>query len=77
MGIRIVPYPPYWPDFAFSDFCWFPKLTGCPYETIEETKEAFTKVIDTITQKDFIGAFEKLLERYKCIAAGGDSFEGN
>ena len=35
------------------------------------------KVIDTLTQEDFHGAFQKLLERYnKCIAAGGDCFEG-
>ena len=34
-------------------------------------KEAVTKVIDTLTQEDFHGAFQKLLERYnKCIAAG-------
>ena len=51
---------------------------GCRYETIEEMKEAVTKVIDTLTQEDFHGAFQKLLERYnKCIAAGGDYFEGN
>ena len=41
-------------------------------------KEAVTKVIDTLTQKDLYGAFQKLLERYnKCIAAGGDYFEEN
>ena len=38
-------------------------------------KEALTKVIDTLTQKDFYGAFQKLLEQYKCFAAGGDYFE--
>ena len=39
-------------------------------------KEAVTKVIYTLTQKDFHGAFQKLLERYKkCMAAGGDYFE--
>ena len=47
------------------------------YETIEEMKEAVTKVIDTLTQEDFHGAFQKLLERYKCIAAGGDYFKGD
>ena len=42
----------------------------------EEMKEAVTKVIDTLTQEDFPGAFQKLLERYnKCISAGGDYFE--
>ena len=41
-------------------------------------KEAVTKVIGTFTQEDFHGAFEKLLECYnKCIAAGGDYFEGD
>ena len=40
-------------------------------------KETVTKVIDTLTQEDFHEAFQKLLERYnKCIAAGGDYFEG-
>ena len=53
-------------------------LRGCRYETIEEMKEAGTKVIDTFTQEDFHEAFEKLLERYnKCIAAGVDYFEGD
>ena len=54
-----------------------PQLKGCRYETIEKMKEAVTKVIDTLTQEDFHGAFQKLLERYKCIAAGGDYFEGD
>ena len=41
-------------------------------------KEAMTKVIDTLTQEDFNGAFQKLLERYnKRIATGGDYFEGD
>ena len=64
------------PDLAPSDYWLFPKLRGCRrYETIEEMKEA---VIDTITQEDFHGALQKLLERYnKCIAAGGDYFEGD
>ena len=58
------------------DFWLFPKLRGWRYETIEEMKEALTKVIDTLTQEDFHGTFQKLLERYnKCIAAGGGYFE--
>ena len=41
-------------------------------------KETVTKVMDTLTQEDFHGAFQKLLERYnKCIAAGEDYFEGD
>ena len=77
MGIKTVSQPPYSPDLAPCDFCLFPKLRGCGYETIEEMKEAVTKVIETLTEEDFHGAFQKLLERYKCIAAGGDYFEGD
>ena len=77
MGIKTVPYPPYIPDLAPYGFCLFPELSGCPYETIEEMKEAVTKVIDTLTQEDFHGASLKILEPYNmCIAAGGDYFEG-
>ena len=78
MGIKTVPYTLYSPDLALCDFWLFPKLRGCRYETIEEMKEAVMKVIDMLTQEDFHGAFQNLLERYnKCIAAGGDYFEGD
>ena len=53
IGIKTVSRPPYSPDLASCDFCLFPKLKeklrGCRYETIEEMKEAMTKVIDTLT----------------------------
>ena len=75
--INTVPQPPYRPDLAPCDFGLFPKFRGSRYKTIEELKEAVTKVIDTLTQEDFHGSFQKLLERYKCIAAGGDYFEGD
>ena len=61
MGIKTVLQPPYSPDLAPCDFCLFPKLRGCHYETSEEMKEAVTKVIDTLTQEDLDGAFQKLL----------------
>ena len=82
MGIKTVCHPPYSPDLAPCDFCLFPKLKenlrGCRHETIEEMKEAVTRVIDTLTKEDFHGAFQKLLERWnKWIAGGGDYFEGD
>ena len=78
MGINTVPHPLYRLDLAPFDFWLFPKVRGCRYETIEEMKEAVKKVIDTLTQEDFDGAFQKLLEWYnKCIAAGGDYLEGD
>ena len=77
MGIKTVPQPPYSTELAPCYFWLFPKLRGCCYEIIEEMKEAVTKVIDTLTQEDFHGAFLKLLEQYKCIAAEGDYFKGD
>ena len=78
MGSKTVPQPPYSPDLVPYDFWLFPKPRGCRYETIEEMKDAVTKVIDTLTQEDFHGASLMLLERYnKCVAAGGDYFEGD
>ena len=74
MCIKTVPHPPYSPNLAPCDFWLFP----CRYETIEEMKEAVTKVINTLTQEDFHRAFQNLLERYnKCTAAGGDYLEGD
>ena len=69
-----VPQPPYSQDLTPCDFWLFPKLTGCRYE---EMKKAVMQVIDTLTEEDFHGVFQKLSERYnKYIAAGGDYFEG-
>ena len=78
MGIKTVAQPPYSPDPTPCDFWLFPKLRDCRYETINEMKEAVTKVIDTLTQEDFHVTFEKLLERYnKYIAVRGDHFEND
>ena len=82
MGIMTVAHPLNSPDLGPCDFWLFPKhkekLRGCRYETVEEMKKAVTKVIDTLTQEDFHGAFQKLLERYnKYTAARGDYIEGD
>ena len=78
MDTKAVPRPPYSSDIGPCDFWLFPKLRGCRYETIEKMKEALTMVINMLTLEDFDGAFQKYLEQYnKCIAAGGDYFEGD
>ena len=62
-GVKTVPHHSYSPDFDPWDFRLFfklkEKLRSCRYETFEEMKEAVTKVIDTLTQEDFHGAFQK------------------
>ena len=65
--IKINPHHPYSPDLAPSDFWLFSKLRGCRHDTIEEMKEVLTKIIDTLTQEDFHGAFQKLLEWYNIV----------
>ena len=77
-----------WPRWASRQFLNLPVVQtllpvpfgysrSCRYETIEEMKEAVTKIIDRLTQEESDGAFQKLLERYKCIAAGRDYFKGD
>ena len=58
MGIKTVPHRNYSPDLAPCEFCLFPKLRVYRYETTE-MKEVVTKVIDTLTQEDFHGTFQK------------------
>ena len=62
MDIKTLPHPLYSPDLAPGDFWLFPKLKekhrSYRYETIEEMKEVVTKIIDTLTQEDFHGAFQ-------------------
>ena len=73
--MKTVHHPPYSPYLAPCDFWLFPKLRVCRYETTKDMKEVVSKVVDTLTKEDFHGAFRKLLEQYKCIAAKGDYFE--
>ena len=77
MGIKTVPHRPYSPELAPCEFCLFPKIRGCRYETIEEMTESLTKVLVTFTQDDVHGVSQKLFEQYKCITAGRDYFEGD
>ena len=78
MGIKTVPHPPYSPNLAPCDFGYSLSSEANRNETIEEMKEAVRKVINTLTQEDFHGAFQKMLEWCnKCLAPGGDYFKGD
>ena len=48
IGLKTVPHTP-------CDFWLFPKLRGCRYETIEEMKEAVTKVMTLSHKRTFMG----------------------
>ena len=71
MGITTVP------QFSLLPVT-FAYFLGSDAIVMRKLKKTVTKVIDTLTQDDFHGAFQKSLERYNnCIAAGGDYFEGD
>ena len=77
MSIKTVPQSLYSPDLAPCDFWLFPKLRVCRYETIEEMKEAVTKVIATLTRglpwslPEVVGTVQQVHCR------GRDYFEGD
>ena len=80
MGIKTLPHPPYNPDIAPCDFWLFPKLRGCRYETIEEIKEAVTKVIDTLTRRlpwglpEVVGTIQQVHCSRRRLLRGGLEF---
>ena len=67
MGIKTVCHRPYSPDVAPCNFWLFPELRGCRYETIEEMKEAVTKVSDTLTQEDFQGGLPEIVGKVQQV----------
>ena len=81
MGIKTVPYPTYSPELALCDFWLFPKLKeklrACRYETIEEMKEAVTKIIETLMQEDPMRPSRSCWHGTTSALAGRDYFEGD
>ena len=72
MGIKTVVPSPYSPDLAPCDSWLFPKLRGCHYETIEEMKEAVTKVIDILTRglPEVVGMVQVHCNRRRLLQRG-------
>jgi hypothetical protein len=62
--MAVIPHPPYSPDIAPFDFFLFPKmklkLKGRRFDTTEEIQAESQRVLDTVTEKDFQEAFQKL-----------------
>lgn len=79
---NIVPQPPYSPDLAPCDFWLFSKLKrplrGNRFESIEDIKRESLRALKAIPEIDFNNCYEDWKKRWhKCIAAGGDYFEGD
>jgi hypothetical protein len=80
--MAVIPHPPYSPDLAPCDFFLFPKmklkLKGRRFDTIEEIQAESQRVLDSVTERDFQGAFQKWRGRWdRCVHAGGNYFEGD
>jgi hypothetical protein len=62
--MAVIPHPPYSPDFAPCDFFLFPKmklnLKGRRFDNIEEVQAESLRVLDTLREKDFQEALQKL-----------------
>jgi len=75
-----VTQPPYSPDLAPADFFLFPKLKstfkGRCFQTIEEIQENVIRELRAITESAFQEAFQQWKKWERCIASGGDYFEG-
>jgi hypothetical protein len=54
------------------------KLKGRQFDTIEEIKAEWSRVLDALTEKDFQKTFQKWRRRRdRCLHAGGNYFEGD
>jgi hypothetical protein len=61
--MAVIPHPLYSPDLEPCDFLLFPKIKikpkGCQFYTTEEIQAEMEKVLDTLTENDFLEAFQK------------------
>ena len=54
------------------------KLKGRRFDAIEEIQAESQRVLDTLPEKDFQEAFQKLRRLWdRCLHAGGNYFEGD
>ncbi len=79
--IRMMPHPPCSPDLAPADFFLFPplksKFRGHRFQTLDDLNVAVDRELRLIQPQEFAAAFASLPTRWrKCLAAGGDYFEG-
>jgi hypothetical protein len=54
------------------------KLKGRRFDTIEQIQAEWQRVLDSVTERNFQGAFQKWRGRWdRCVHAGGNYFEGD
>lgn len=80
--IELVPHPPYSPDLAPCDFFLFPTLKnmlkGIHFQSNEEIISTVKTCYRRLSKNGFQSVYEAWSRRWKkCIALGGDYFEGD
>ncbi len=80
-SIEMLNHPAYSPDLAPYDFCIFPnlkdELRGHAFRNIEELKQEARRVLLNWPKDIFRRAIFDMAKCWaKCVAAGGDYFEG-
>ncbi|GFR87999.1 transposase [Elysia marginata] len=81
LGIQVLPYPAYSPDFAPCDFWLFPilkdRLAGRKFGRVQDLAKTVNSDLRTIPEEDYQGVFRKWQIRLKrCIESHGEYFEG-
>ena len=80
-SVEMLAHPAYSPDLAPCDFCIFPNLKdelhGHAFRNIEELKQEARRVLMNWPKDIFRRAIFDMPKHWaKCVAAGGDYFEG-
>jgi hypothetical protein len=76
LKFEVLSHPPYSPDFAPSDFHFFPHLKGTHFTSDDEVKQAVMSWIKQRTSEFFMEGMRKFVVRWeKCIERQGDCVE--
>jgi histone-lysine N-methyltransferase SETMAR len=81
-SVTVVPYPPYSPYLALSDFFLFPKLKmelkGRRFQTVEGVQAESQAVLTTLRENDFQKCFKNWQRLWDhSQASEGDYFESD
>jgi histone-lysine N-methyltransferase SETMAR len=79
--VKLLTHPPYSPDLAPCDFFLFPKvkegLKGVKFSGDDDALDALDSELARLTSEDYKECFNSWFYRMeRCIAVGGDYFEG-
>jgi hypothetical protein len=77
----VLEHPPYSPDLALCDFCFFPKiksgLKGTYFVSVENGKAKTAEILNSLAEHDMWNCFEHWQHSVQlCVNSEGNYFEG-